>query len=131
MFNLGLNYYNNPNILYRGFSDNTIKYGKDCIKELNTSGISVYEELCYLVNRQGVYYLYCGSKELGFLTNENDGTDVNFKRFINSVFKDVGHFYCIVFPCYIEWYPFSNKYIVYKTEESFNDILESIKSYGC
>lgn len=129
MFSLGLNYYNNPDILYKGFSDNTVKYGNGCIKELKSSGISVYDSLCYLINRNGVFYLFCGSNELGFLSNKNDGTDVNFKKFVISAYKDIGNFYCIAFPCYIEWFPFSNKYIVFKTKDSFKGIQENIKSY--
>ncbi|MGV3076459.1 hypothetical protein ACEE21_15380 [Clostridium baratii] len=131
MFSLGLNYYNNPNIIYKGFSDKTLKYGNDCIKELRNSGISVYDSLCYLINKEGLFYLYSGSSELGFLTNENDETDISFKKFVNSAYSDIGSFYCIAFPCYIEWYPFSNKYIAFKTRDSFEDIKESISSYGC
>lgn len=125
-----LNYYSNPSVIYTGFSDRTMEYGTYCIKELNSRGISVYGELCYLVLKDGFYYLYCGGRELGFLSNKNDGTDVNFKRFVNSLYNDIGDFYCVAFPCFIEWFPFSNKYVVFKDKDSFSDIEKSISLYS-
>lgn len=121
------NFYNSPDIKFKGFSSKTNEYCNKCIKELLSSGINTNYSLCYLINKDGLFYLYSDSQELGFLTKENDGTDVNFKMFINSAYNDIGDFYCIALPCSAEWYPFSNRIIAFTTKESFDDISKTIE----
>lgn len=126
MFNSNINYYSNSDIKFKGFSGNTVDFGNMCIKELTSSGISIYDSVCFLVNVKGVFYLYCNNQELGFLSNENDGSDVLFKKLIASVYKDIGAFYCLAFPCNTEWYPFSNRLVAYKTKEAFSRVSSII-----
>lgn len=126
MFNSNINYYSNSDIKFKGFSGNTVDFGNMCIKELTSSGISIYDSVCFLVNEKGVFYLYCNNQELGFLSNENDGSDVLFKKLIASVYKDIGAFYCLAFPCNTEWYPFSNRLVAYKTKEAFSGVSSII-----
>lgn len=128
MNNFSFNFYSNEEVVYKGFSDNTLKYADKCIKELSASGLNSYENICYLARDTDVFSLYYSIKRLGFLSKENDGTDTTFKKFIYYLYKDIGKFYAVVFPCYVDWYPYSNRVVVFKTKESFNSIKGNIHS---
>lgn len=111
---------NNPNIIENGFSDRTLKLLKKCTSELLDSGVFLDKRLCYFKYQNNKYHLYFSIKDLGSLGI----LDINFKRLIHSIKKDVGNFYCILLPCSL----YGNNLTVIKNSNCFNDIYENIIS---
>lgn len=115
----------NSSIITNGYSDNTLEWGNICVSELNACDVPLNSRLCYIRKIDGYFHLFYSIKDLGYLSNKNDGTDVNFKRFLTYLRNDIGEdFHCVVFPCVLEGYPYINKFVVYKTEEAFKPVLE-------
>lgn len=114
-------------VIVSGYSKETLKWADNCINELYSSGVVVGKRLCHFRMEDNHFNLYYSIKQLGFLSNKKDGTDVTFKRFLSYLKDDIGEdFYCVVFPCEVSYFSYSGKLVVFKTEESFRDTYEKM-----
>lgn len=70
------------------------------------------------------------NKDLGYLSDK-DNEDIPFKELITFLKKDVGDFFCVVFPFGEDWFEYKDKYVVFKTRESFfkyyNQMLDKVR----
>lgn len=122
----------NKDIITNGFNEKTtIRLWNICCSELYDSGINHRNRLTFFMLRNdGNYHLNFSIKDLGYLSDK-DNEDIPFKELITFLKKDVGDFFCVVFPFGEDWFEYKDKYVVFKTRESFskyyNQMLDKVR----
>ena len=118
---------NIDDIVVSKFSSETKQFCSWCLDELSSAYVPTKNRLNYFIRNGSHFHLYSSLKSLGYLSKE-DEEDITFKRFISSLYNDVGDFYAVVFPIDVNWFPYFGEIVVYKTEESFAKTLQIIKN---
>jgi hypothetical protein len=120
-------------ILVDCFSGKTMNYMRECLKVLKSHNYNPDKVLTSLhmkvIDYKPGWHLEYSFKDLGVMSNKNDGTDTSYKNLVSSIREDFGEFERLVFPCSIgEGYVFDNKLVAYKHNSYLQDYYELLES---
>lgn len=106
-----------------GISCKTDSLKEKCLDELNRNGILRSDGLILFMKVDGLYYLYCGKKYLGYLDKKGKQDKV-FKDFLNSIFKDM------LCECEVVCFPgFTEEYFMMGYIACFRTVSDFLKAY--
>ena len=97
----------------------------DCLNILIDNGVFANNELCFLYKKDNIWYLRCGSRDLGFLGADNE--DKEFKDLLIAVKNTVNRdFVGVIFPNGRKRSCFGGNFSIVLDNESMNEVFDEV-----